>query len=414
MTKVFWYTSVIDGRTPWVAQGRYTFDFQRLRRHVNLLDRRGFYGSLFGTYGHDIWTLASAVVADTDVHHFLLPIYPGVVSPTALAQKASTFDDITGGRLIFNVVNGTDSSSAAYGIKVPRDERYDLSFEYWELFKKVYRGEPITAPGRYFDLSPSGATPLPPSALTAGTIQNPHTPLWGAGNSDAGNIHAGKLFDKHLIFWDKHERLAPKVERARAAAAAAGRTVGIGLHASVIVRDTDEQAWQEAQRIFDFGGADALREFANGNAYRFGVSGGLDELSSDDPELQHRIELLRSTTGPIAKDFQTAPGLWAGVTQFGPPDVLGNGIGLYLVGSPKTVADLIREYTETYNADTIILSSWPLTTEADRFADEVLPLLDTEDPRTGITLAIERTGRDPQGIGASSALVAATGWGDGI
>ena len=123
-TKVFWYTSVIDGRTPWVAHGRYQFDFHRLRRHVNLLDRRGFYGSLFGTYGHDIWTLASALISETQVHRFLLPIYPGLDSPTALAQRASTFDDITGGRLIFNVVNGTDSSSAAYGIRIPRDERY--------------------------------------------------------------------------------------------------------------------------------------------------------------------------------------------------------------------------------------------------------------------------------------------------
>ena len=411
-TKVFWYTSVIDGRTPWVAHGRYQFDFHRLRRHVNLLDRRGFYGSLFGTYGHDIWTLASALISETQVHRFLLPIYPGLDSPTALAQRASTFDDITGGRLIFNVVNGTDSSSAAYGIRIPRDERYELSLEYWSLFKKVYQGQPITEPGRYFDLSPSGTTPLPPSLLTAGQIQKPHTPLWGAGNSDAGNVHAGKLFDRHLIFWDRHERLKPKVERSRAAAAAAGRKVPIGLHASVIVRDTDEQAWVEAQRIFDAGGADALREFTNGNAYRYGIAGGFDELTSDDPELRRRIEILRTTKRPIAKDFETSPGLWAGVTQFAPPDVLGNGLGLYLVGSPRTVADLIREYTEEYDADAIILSSWPLTAEADRFADQVLPLLDLDDPREGISLALRQTARDPQGPGETSQFVATTGWGD--
>jgi alkanesulfonate monooxygenase len=413
MTKLLWYISPVDGRFPWYPGGRYPLDHTRLRRLAQTLDRRGYYGALLGTYDHDTFTLASSLFPFTDELRFLLPVYPGVTSPALLAQQAATFDDLTGGRLIFNLVNGSDGISYAYGVRHTREERYELSAEYWELFKKIYRGEAITEPGRFFDLTPAiprsdrdtAAVSFDKSVNGLGAVQSPNTPLWGAGASPSGQNHAGRVVDVFLSMWDRPDKLKAQIEGARAAAARHGREIKVGVHGSVIVRETEEAAWAQAQYLLDSTPPDFLRGFANGMITgRVGIEGGLDAVSSDDPQVQFRIDTLRSGVTPRARELEVSPNLWCGITPWSPLDPLGQGTGTFVVGNPQQVAERIHELEEDYDIDALILSNWPLIEESERFADLVLPLLDLDYDAPPVP---GRTGNESHGIVATPREVAA-------
>ena len=59
-----------------------------------------------GTTCQDAW-LASAVVAGrTERLRFLVAMRPGFIAPTVAAKMSNTLDQLTGGRVLINVVTG--------------------------------------------------------------------------------------------------------------------------------------------------------------------------------------------------------------------------------------------------------------------------------------------------------------------
>ncbi len=60
---------------------------------------------------------------------------------------ALSFDHLFGGRLRFNVVNGSTASLREYGLHVEHDERYELSAEYWSIVKRLTAGRSSTTRG---------------------------------------------------------------------------------------------------------------------------------------------------------------------------------------------------------------------------------------------------------------------------
>ena len=60
---------------------------------------------------------------------FLVAIRPGIMTPTVAARMASTFDRLSGGRLLINVVTGGDpEEAAAEGVFLPHDaERHAVT-----------------------------------------------------------------------------------------------------------------------------------------------------------------------------------------------------------------------------------------------------------------------------------------------
>ena len=71
----------------------------------------------------------------------------------------------------------------------------------------------------------------------------------------------------------------------------------------------------------------------------------------------------------------TAEGkLWHGPALFSGINLVRQGAGTMLVGSPGVVADAMREYIEV-GATTFILSGWPHDEEARNFGKYLLPLL---------------------------------------
>ncbi|TXK83877.1 LLM class flavin-dependent oxidoreductase [Paenibacillus sp. N3.4] len=379
LMEIFWYISPVDGRFPWKEEGRYPVDHHRLRRLASTIDRAKFSGALLGTYAHDVFTLAASLFPLTERMRFLIPVYPGVTAPTLLAQQALTFDDYSGGRLILNLVNGSDSVLAQYGVHLQHDDRYEMSAEYWKLFKRLYAGETVVYQGKHFDLVGKGGRESSPTFLPLGPIQSPHIPLWGAGASPAGIQHAAEVVDTYLTFLQRPEKLSKQIEAAKEAAASQERTLRIGTLASVIVRETEEEALEHFLWLQQKTGADTIADRLNANLVNVnGIEGGLASLTNDNPQVQARIDALRAGHLPELSDLEFHPNLYAGTTPWSPLDVFDNGWGSYIVGSPIQVAERLRELKETLGIDVFILSGWPLIDEANYVSELLLPLLELD------------------------------------
>lgn len=388
-TKILWYLKHIDGRHPWSASGRYGLDFARLVRTAQALDQAGFYGALHGTSTNDPLVSVASLIAVTTRLRFLIPVYPGLTNPRQLAKQALTFDQYSGGRLLINVVNGQDPQLRPYGQLVAHEDRYGLSADYWRIFTDFYEGRSSVYDDTYLDTraitgeqtqvgAPISVDHL--GVLPYGPFQHPHVPLWGAGASAAGQEHAGRVVEVYLAFLRGFDEVKDQVVAAHAAATRHGREFqGVGIHGSVIVRRTEQQAKDAFYEGFVAVGAEQFAADANERLKT--ITGGRFDLTTfvaPDAQRQGWIDALRAGRLPALDQLQIEPGVYAGLTEFIPLlDFGGQGSASYLVGSGEQVAAQLRRYREEIpGVDRFIFSAWPIEQEALAVADYLFPYVD--------------------------------------
>lgn len=378
--KLLWYLTAPDGPVPWEPEGRWDTGFDHLQQLAQTIDKLGFYGALLATGfgGNEVLTVTSSVLGFTRRMKFLAAIHPGLLSPAKLAQIALTIDDFSGGRLLFNAVNGNDMTLPAFGVHYGHDERYDFSLEYWEAFKASYLGQEQGYEGKYIKLAPR---PLFAAGSRRGVAgggglkpkQASGVPLWGAGTSPAGVAHSVKLLDVYLSFANSPPLLGEKFRRVGAEAAKIGRSLTYGTRLQIIVRETEQEAWDYAQWLVDrtsveYAVQSIQRQLPKGETFEGYVS--------PDPQVQRNLETIRKGRLPAAKDYEIYPNVWVGPALHG-FNVLGPLAGTTLVGSAENVAARIREFA-AQGTDAFILSGFPLIEEAHRVADLLFPLLDLD------------------------------------
>jgi len=216
--------------------------------------------------------------------------------------------------------------------------------------------------------------PVPPT-------QNPHPPLWGAGASPAGVKHAAEIVETYLAFINRPDRFEQQVAEARAAAAAKGRDLPVGAALWIIVRETEAEALDHLRWLLETTGADWIAKQVDIDLKKaFGKNASLATQSSADPQLQRRIDALRSGRVPELADLKLADHLYTGPTPPSALDVIGTGRGTYIVGSAKQVAGVLKDLRRRLGVDVFIMQGYPLEQEAERVAKLLLPLLDVEVP----------------------------------
>ncbi|MGV9712537.1 LLM class flavin-dependent oxidoreductase [Gordonia sp. NPDC003424] len=373
--QVLWYINPTDGEVPWEPAGRVTPTFDVIRHQARTLDRLGFYGAL--TTARE----AISLVGDTERLRFLVPEYPGVKPPVLLAEEAQVFDQYSGGRLIYNQVNGADPVLHRYGRFGTKAERYRLSAEYWKQVKKLYLDDTEPFDGEFFSYGPR-YKPAIPGPRQPGGIE-----VWGTGASPEGIAHAAEVLDVYLSFMSEPASLARLFHRVRGAAAARGRSLRFGVLASVIVRETDEQAWERFEWQLSRTRPETVLATADRNLRSFGFP-GLDDIRSGNPLVQNRIDALRAGRLPDRAALEFAPNMAAGLTTWTaaePPfDIAGKGTGTYFVGSAVNVAAAMSRVAEQAGIDVWILSGWPLAAEAEIAAELLLPLLGQQHTKRGV------------------------------
>ncbi|MEI2264717.1 FMNH2-dependent alkanesulfonate monooxygenase [Erwinia sp. CGal63] len=348
--KLFWFLPTHgDGRYLGTAEGGRAVDLPYLQQVALAADNLGYYGVLIptGKSCEDSWLVASALAPITKRLRYLVAVRPGLQPPTLAARMAATLDRLSEGRLLINVVTGGDPvENKGDGIFLSHAQRYQVTREFLEVYSRLLKGEKVDFNGEHIHVE--GAEVLFPP------VQENGPPLYFGGSSPEAIDVAASQIDSYLTWGEPVEQVAEKLAVVRQRAEEQGRKLSYGIRLHVIVRETEEEAWAAADRLIahldDETIASAQKIFAR-----------MDSAG------QARMSALH---GGSREGLRIAPNLWAGV------GLVRGGAGTALVGSPQQVAERIREY-QALGIENFIFSGYPHLEEAHRFAELVMPLLQT-------------------------------------
>jgi alkanesulfonate monooxygenase len=354
--KIFWFIPTHgDSRYLGTAEGARALSHDYLKQVAQAADSLGYEGVLIptGRSCEDPWVVAASLLPVTTRLKFLVAVRPGLHQPALAARMAATFDRLSGGRLLINLVTGGDQTELeGDGVFLDHAQRYEQSAEFIRIWREIltrsHTGGTLDFDGKHLQVK--GAKLLYPPA------QYPHPPVYFGGSSPAAHDLAAEQVEAYLTWGEPPAEVAKKVADVRARAAQHGRTVKFGIRLHVIVRETEDKAWQAAEELISRVDDDT-------------VIRAQAAFSRMDSEGQRRMAALHAGGSKRSRaDLEISPNLWAGV------GLVRGGAGTALVGDPQTVANRIQEYA-ALGLDTFVLSGYPHLEEAYRFAELVFPLL---------------------------------------
>lgn len=142
-------------------------DIEYLAQIAKAAEQLGFEAVLTptGTWCEDAWLTTVALAQHTERLKFLVAFRPGVISPVLAAQMAATYQRITRGRLLLNVVTGGDSTEQRrFGDHLDHDRRYARTAEFLSVVRGAWSGRPFDFDGEHYQVE-GGLTALPPDPL---------------------------------------------------------------------------------------------------------------------------------------------------------------------------------------------------------------------------------------------------------
>jgi alkanesulfonate monooxygenase len=323
-------------------------NFDYFKEIAQAADRLGYQGVLLptGQGCEDSWITAAGLATVTEKLKFLVALRPGVTSPAYAARQTAALDRLSKGRLLLNVVvGGNPVELAGDGVFLAHDKRYEQAGEFLHIWRGLLAGREVDFHGKHYRVE-KGRINFPP-------IQQPHPPLYFGGSSEAAQDLAAETVELYLTWGEPVEQVAEKIEAVRKRANDRGRNVRFGLRIHLIVRETEDAAWAEAERLIskvsDEDIAKAQKRF----------------LEQHDSVGQRRMAELH---GGKRDRLIVGPNLWAGIGLLRP------GAGTALVGDASTVATRLREY-QSLGIDTVIASGYPHLEEAYTVSELLFPEL---------------------------------------
>ncbi|QOF81734.1 FMNH2-dependent alkanesulfonate monooxygenase [Variovorax sp. 38R] len=354
--QIFWFLPTHgDSRYLGTSEGARAVDLPYLQQIAGAADHLGYEGVLIptGRSCEDPWVIASSLIGATKKLKFLVAVRPGLHQPSLAARMAATFDRLSGGRLLVNLVTGGDQAELeGDGVYLDHAARYEQSAEFIRIWREIIARSHETGTYDYEGkhLSVRGARLLFPP------VQKPHPPVWFGGSSATAHDLAAEQVDAYLTWGEPPAEVSKKIADVRARAERQGRTVQFGIRLHVIVRETEDAAWKAAEELISRVDDDT-------------VARAQAAFARMDSEGQRRMAALHAGGAKRGRaDLEIAPNLWAGV------GLVRGGAGTALVGDAKTVAARIEEYA-ALGIDKFIFSGYPHLEEAYRFAELVFPLL---------------------------------------
>ena len=354
--QIFWFIPTHgDSRYLGTTEGARALSPEYLRQIAVAADSLGYEGVLIptGRSCEDPWVVAASLIPATTRLKFLVAVRPGLHQPALAARMASTFDRLSGGRLLINLVTGGDQIELeGDGLFQDHPTRYAQATEFIHIWREIlarsHQGETLDYEGQHLQVK--GAKLLFPP------LQKPHPPVYFGGSSPVAHELAAQYTEAYLTWGEPPAEVAKKIADVREKAAKHGREVKFGIRLHVIVRETEAQAWQAAEDLIRYVDDDTV---ARAQAV----------FARMDSEGQRRMAALHAGGAKRTRaDLEISPNLWAGV------GLVRGGAGTALVGDPHTVAARIEEYA-ALGIDTFVLSGYPHLEEAYRFAELVFPLL---------------------------------------
>jgi alkanesulfonate monooxygenase len=277
-------------------------------------EQLGFTGALTPTssWCEDAWIMTAGLTQVTERLAFLVAFRPGLMSPTLAAHMAATYQRISGGRLLLNVVTGGDDvEQQRFGDHLGKTDRYTRAGEFLHVVRQLWTGEPVDFTGQHYDIR--GGQIIPAADWPD---------IYLGGSSGPALDVAASYADVYLTWGEPPAAVAGQLDQVRERAKAAGRELRYGIRLHVITRDTAAEAWAQAHRLLD--GLDPAA-----------IERAQAIQRASQSEGQRRMAALH---GGRTDALEVSPNLWAGV------GLVRGGAGTALVGSHQEVADRIAEY----------------------------------------------------------------------
>lgn len=290
--------------------------------------------------GIDSVAFAGGIAPQLTSMRALLAVRCGEMWVPQLARQIATLQHMFGGRLTVNII-----SSDLPGESLESKQRYQRTRETMIVLRQLLSGEPVSFRGEFVTLE-----------LDAPRIarDTPHyTPFYFGGLSDDARNVAAECADVYLMWPDTLTEISSLIDDMRSRAETRGRRLSFGYRVHVIVRDSETEAREAAALLIE------KVDDATGDAIR------AKSLDSNSVGVRRQAELRRD-----ASNDGFAEGiLWTGIGK------ARSGCGAALVGTPAQVIDAINEYRRL-GIDAFILSGYPHRDECERFARDVLPLIE--------------------------------------
>ena len=278
----------------------------------------------------DAWTTAAALAAVTERLELMVAVRPTFHEPAILAKQAANIDRISNGRLSLNVVSSWWADEARrYGIRFEEhDDRYARTEEWLAVVNGAWTEPRFSHDGRYYKVDETILEPKP--------VRRPRPPIYAGGESEAAKRLITRECDAYVTHGDPVERVIPKVVDIQNRREALGlEPMLYGMAAYAIVRDTEEEARREVQRI------------TNVSPGSPGYGNYQDWISHTQLEQQVSLE-----------DYS----------------VSNRGLRAGLVGTAEQVAERIIELDEA-GVGLLLLQFSPQLEEMERFSETVMPLV---------------------------------------
>jgi alkanesulfonate monooxygenase len=347
--EIFWFIPCAgDGRHLGAATRPNGFTY--LASVAQAADTLGFDGVLLPTGGlsEDTIVIGSALLSLTRQLRFLVAVRPGLISPILAARINASLDRISNGRANLNVVSGSGKFDFE-GLPLSHEERYELTREWLTVFRASFGRDPVNFRGKHLHVE-NGKALLP-------SVQRPYPPIYFGGSSDEARAVAAEHADVYLSWGERPEEVREKFADVRRQAEARGRRVRFGLRAHIIVRETEEEAWGEADRLIAHLTDEQIAKAQAGYA------------ASESVGQQRMARLHRGHRDSL----RVGRNLWAGV------GLVRGGAGTAFVGAPENIARALSEYRDA-GVEIFILSGYPHLEEAYRTAELLFPVIGKGSP----------------------------------
>ena len=353
---IFWFIPTFgDSRYIGSREGARVTDLDYIKQIGVATDTLGFDGVLIptGRLCEDPWIVATSLLSITNKLKFLVALRPGLLQPSLAARMTASFDRLSKGRLAINLVAGGDKTELeGDGLYQTSEERYEAAGEFVDLWKEILEagGEnnPVNFDGKYYKTTDA--------KLLFPTVQAPHPPLFFGGSSEEARELAAQKVDLYITWGEKPSDVKAKIEDLKQRAAIYGRELKFGIRLHVIVRETEEKAWEAAEDLIS-----KLDDETIAQAHKV--------LSNRESVGQQRmVALTNGGKSRSREELEISPNLWAGI------GLAREGCATALVGNPQIVVERIKEYADM-GIDTFVFSGYPHLEEAYRFAELVFPLL---------------------------------------
>ncbi len=330
-------------------------DFDYVKQVAIAADTLGFDGVLIptGRSCEDPFVVASSLIGVTQRLKFLVALRPGLLQPALAARISSTLDRFSNGRVAFNLVAGGDKEELeGDGLFQDSDERYEAAAEFIDLWKDIlkasYEKKLVNFDGKHYKTVNSKLL-YPP-------VQRPHPPLFFGGSSQKAHELAAQKVDLYITWGETPKAVKAKIEDVKAKAAKYGRTVRFGIRLHIIVRETEAEAWEAAEKLISKLDDEKIKASQN----------ALTKLDSEGQRLMSA--LTNNGQARTREELEISQNLWAGI------GLVRGGCATALVGDPQTILKRINEYSDL-GIDTFVLSGYPHLEESFRVAELLFPLL---------------------------------------